>query len=159
MLTLSFITSTMSLPMEGISMTPEYLATLSNNDLLAAWNTLKTQLDNMKNLELFARNLCVDKFSNPAIFEGTSSTDIGNGYKLVIIKKLNYKLSSNGEAVNNVKDLMKQQGIDFGRFFKSKEELVVKEYKDTTDVNRGVLSSIVTISPATPFLEIKAPKI
>lgn len=138
-----------------MSHTPEQIA------LLKRWDTASTELAKFKALEAELRAEVVKTFSAPEIRKGTENFDLDAGFTLKIVKKQSYKLD--GDKVNDVLDSIEKIGGPEGkliadRLVKFKPELSITEYNQLPEKYSALVNSMVTISDASPTVEIVAPK-
>lgn len=142
--------------------TPEDLHTLRPTELLATWVQLSKQLKFIKNLESVGRALCIQRLY-PENFKAQSELNLGNGYSLVAVKKLNYKLQADDLQVEEVIEAMCQvheHGLEIAeRLFKKKYSLDVEEYTNLPIDLKDIVNIIVSIEDATPTLTLKEPKV
>lgn len=138
--------------------TPEDILKLDDSSLLATWVELSKQASHIKNLESTARKLCVDRFFSNTGKKGTFRKPAGESYELKCVKKLNYKISTEKEAIENVKAMLSKHsdiaGVAGGLVFKQKYELDSKVYEGLSTDIQNILANVVTISDATPSLEL-----
>lgn len=134
---------------------------------LYAWNSLATTLTNVKALETSWRKDMFTAFF-PGHQKGTKSLDIGNGYILKAVGKINYKVDPDVDKVDKVIAAIEKTG-DAGKFLaerllKTKIELGEGEYNKldpndkTQNKIKALVDSVLTSSDGTPSLEIVAPK-
>jgi len=139
----------------------------SEDALLLAWTTAKSNLDVAKEIEAALRVVVFEiKFPDPK--EGTQRAAIGNaGWNIKATWPQNYNLDKERtEAVqNSMCELGVKQELIADRLIKWTPELSIKEYrlleKDTTSEGmqlRMMLSSVLEIKPGMPQLEIEKPK-
>jgi hypothetical protein len=88
----------------------------------------------------------------PSPKEGTNSLDIGSGYTLKATYKLDRKVDDEAAQA-----LIAEQAWT-GNFFKWKADLNVKKYKELPEEQRLVLDAVLTVKPASPTIEVTAPK-
>jgi hypothetical protein len=109
---------------------PEDLHVLQPTELLATWAHLSKQLKFIKNLENVGRTLCIQRFY-PENFKASSELNLGNGYSLVAVKRLNYKIDADIDQVEEIIEamcLVHDQGAQIaGRLFKKKYALDTEE--------------------------------
>lgn len=150
-------------------MTIELFDTLNDPDSqLVAWQQISTELARIKALEMHARTKVFGTYF-PAAGEGTSNFELGNGYKLKAVKKMNYRLAAN-DKVDDALDGIAKLGKDGeGKFIaerlvKFDPRLSLSEYKalDPTDPTQGkikeLIDGVLTITDGAPSLEIVEPK-
>jgi hypothetical protein len=128
--------------------------------LLQQWQSVSGQLAALKEREADLRKQCVAAFFGQ-LPEGTQNHDLGRGYTLKAVGKINYNL---GESTEVVSALEKIAGVnEEGRFIaarlvKWKPELSISEYRKLPEIFKRILDTVLTTKPATPQLEIIEPK-
>lgn len=94
--------------------------------------------------------------------EGTQNVELGNGYKLKAVFKLNRRLNNQDDAVDKVLTKIEKSGAEgqflADRLVKWKPELSLSEYKKCPDKFKKLLDEVMTASPGTPSLELVVPK-
>lgn len=95
--------------------------------------------------------------------EGTENVELGNGYKLKAVFKLNRRLNNKDDAVDKVLSKIEKTGAEgqfiADRLVKWKPELSLTEYKNCPDKFKKLIDEVLTASPATPSLELVEPKV
>lgn len=137
--------------------------TAEQETVLAAWQSADHQLHAAKERESAARDALVKAFyPNGYVPKGTNNFDIGQGYVVKIVGKINYTVD--GEAANLAVSALRQHSPEgqfiAERLFHWKPDLSVSEYDkiiDKPDLMRLVLPAI-TSKPGTPSVEIVQPK-
>jgi hypothetical protein len=159
----------MTTPLDFTNMTTAAFDAL-NDPLtkLTAWNAVSVELDRLKLLETHMRKAAVSIYF-PTGSEGTQNYDLGNGYKLKVVKKLNYKFAGN-ELVDKALDAIAKLGNDGeGKFIaerlvKFDPRLSATEYKaldpkiPAHKKIKDAIDAVLTITEGTPSLEVVAPK-
>lgn len=139
--------------------------------LTEAWQLQADSLQVAKWREMSLRTL-VFKIRFPAPTEGTNNLALADGSTLKAVVKYNYKLDRDVEKVEAALNLLERLGGHEGKFIGERlvlwtPDLVKKEYdiliedavKDKTKEQMLLaFNQVVTKTPATPALEIKAPK-
>jgi len=127
------------------------------NDLVSRWERAKVALDAAKKLESALREeLVAAHFQQNST--GTHHFDTPDGRDLVCVKKLNYKLDKDttAEAQSVIATLI---GVELAsRLVSWKPDLSLTEYKKLPDNARVIIDRALTITPATPTLELKVKK-
>jgi hypothetical protein len=151
-----------------IKTTADFDAINDPSTKLAVWNTLKADLERVKELEMHARKSIVPiYFPDPKNIEGTQNFDLGNDYKLKVVKKLNYRMAAN-DKVTAALDAIAEIG-DEGKFIAERlvsydPRLSVSEYKALDPANpvhkkiKATIDGVVTIAEGSPELTIIEPK-
>jgi len=144
---------------------------------LVKWEEAKTSLAIAKETEMAARTLAFALGFTEAK-EGTNTLDLGNGYALKGVKKLNYKLKApvgfSGTAVDAVDEVAErfskisnEGSFIADRLFKYSVDMSISEYRKLVEESEfsapkkqmlGELNKVLEITEAAPTLEIKAPK-
>lgn len=131
------------------------------NEVMAEWGKLAQQLEDLKTLEA-AYRMAVYEIQFPECEEGTNRLELGNGYSLKCVAKLNYTLANkNGETEAALDELEKtgEQGKFLAdRLVKWSPDLSVKEYRDLDPKYKTIIDKVLTIKPGTPQMEIEEPK-
>lgn len=125
--------------------------------LLDAWKQAKEQLDFWKKLEgQYREDLVTALFKDAPI--GTNNHELPTGETLSCVKKLNYKLDPDTTPIAQ-QSIYGIIGPDLARrLVKWKPELSLSEYKKLPDNARAIIDKVLTITPATPSLELKEKK-
>lgn len=126
--------------------------------LIAAWNDAAKNLKHYKELEAKLRADVVAAKSEVTdkMHKGTERIDIGQGFDLKILHKLNYKL--NQDTVDSALDRIEKE-VEHGellatRLVRVTYELSVSEYEKLPDEARKIIDQVLTVTPATPSVEI-----
>jgi len=94
--------------------------------------------------------------------EGTENVELGNGYKLKAVFKLNRRLDNKDEGVDKALTKIEKSGPEgqfvADRLVKWKPELSLSEYKKLPDKFKKLIDEVLTASPGTPSLELVEPK-
>lgn len=161
--------STGATPPKPLSPDTQLVAAKHNNDVnqvMLAWRTAAEQLEQCKLAEQVYRK-AVFEMKFPDAKEGTQRVELGNGYYLKAVYPLNYNLSKdNTEAAQDaIGKLSPKADVIADRLVRWTPELSVKEYRllmaDTTEEGKQIqtlLSTVLTITPGMPRLEIEEPK-
>lgn len=141
--------------------------TIERDNLIVSWQTAKSQLDAAVELE---RNLRKQVFEVcfPEAKEGTNNLDLGMGYKLKGVKKLNYNLVNGEGETETVLDQIANLGNE-GHFIAErlvgwKPALSLSEYKKLEANNpthakiKNMIDSVITITEGLPTVEVVEPK-
>lgn len=142
----------------------------TEDEVLLHWQSLQQQLSALKEAEIEFRKYVVSR-AFPAKNEGMNTKDLGNGYALKATVKYNYNLSVSNEQIEDALDRIAKIGnrgtvvaerlISWKPSFLLTEYRLLEEEKDTSNDAKEILdivNSIITISEATPSLDIKEPK-
>lgn len=140
---------------------------MTRDQILLEWDRRKKALDAAKEGELAIRKaIAAREFPNPK--KGTNNLELGNGYTLKLVHKVNYNLAPDNAKVEEVQEAIEKVGNE-GKFLADrlitwKPTLSVSEYgkldlEDPTHRKiKELVDSVVTMTDATPSLEIKEPK-
>jgi len=135
----------------------------TKEQILQEWLDTKKLLDVAKDAEMKAREAVVAAFPFDASKEeGTQNIDLANGWKLKVVKKLNYKLDNTEDATDKALDKLEKMGPEgmfiAERLVKWKPELSVSEYRKLSASFKAVIDTVLTTSPGAPTLELVEPK-
>jgi hypothetical protein len=142
----------------------------ARNTALRQWQAAAAALEDAKNVERTLRDVSVTLASNPDQVKGTENVDLGDGWTLKTVKKINYGFVKDAtgqkvdrNAINRALETIEGFGeagvLIAERLVKWTPELSVTEYNNLPDerMKRAIDSVIVTTHGA-PTLEIKPPK-
>lgn len=94
--------------------------------------------------------------------EGTENVELGKGFKLKAVFKLNRRLNNKDEAVDKVLSKIEKSGAEgefiADRLVKWKPELALSEYKKLPEKFKKLIDGVLTATPGTPSLELVEPK-
>lgn len=165
-----FRTSPLSQVIEAVSLGFDIDAeqkAIARDRILTEWNEAATELARVKAKENELRLAAVKLLSDPTKLKGTENVELGNGYKLKIVKKENFSFVKNPEgktdtvAINNVlAQLSESMGTTeiAARLVEYKPEFKVSEYNRLTIEQKKLVDKVLVVSPGTPTLEVVAPK-
>ena len=148
------------------------------DELLVQWDIAKQRLDAAKAAEMDLRKQCFALGFGANAQDGTNTLELGNGYELKGVKKLNYKLVApvdyKGTVIDAVDDCVSRMcqisnegSFIADRIFKysvdlSKTEYNALEIDATTDETKRKLlaevNKVIEINEGAPTLTIKEPK-
>lgn len=136
---------------------------------IVAWQEAAALAARAKARELELRNAVFGQ-AFPNAIVGTNNFDLGRGYVLKGVRKLNYTLSSANdsaatqEALDAIEKLGNEGSFLVDRLVKWKPELSVSEYKkldpehnSTHRKIKELIDNALTITDATPTLEVANP--
>ncbi len=129
--------------------------------ILAQHQSAAKQLAYWKEQEAALRQQVVAGFSTQAVdCEGTENYELRAGYKLKIVRKMNYSVTDSEGMETALIQLENETGSGLlsERLVKWKPELSVGEYKKLPDTLRGIVSPFVTMKPGLPTVELAEPK-
>jgi len=126
-------------------------------DLVSRWERAKAALDAAKKLESALREEIVAAYFQQNS-TGTHHFDTPDGRDLVCVKKLNYKLDKDTThaAQQEIAVLIGPELT--GRLVNWKPDLSLLEYNKLPDMARQIIDAALTITPATPTLELRVKK-
>lgn len=136
------------------------LGDADRNTLLQQWHDMAQKLDAMKESEANLRAACVKAFFGmPA--EGINNLELGRGYKLKCVGKINYNLGGSTEVVGALEAIAAIN--DEGKFIaerlvKWEPKLSISEYRKLPEMFKLILDKVLTTKPGSPQLEIIEPK-
>lgn len=148
------------------------------DEALMKWDSAKKALEQAKETEMEARKLAFSLGFGSEAKEGTNTLELGNGYALKGVKKLNYKLKApegfKGDTVDAIDDTVElfARISDEGEFvaerlFKYSVDMSVSEYRKLVEeaeyspIKKQMLDAllkVLVITEGAPTLEIKEPK-
>lgn len=137
----------------------------ARDDLLMRHQAAAKALAEAKALEMQLRLEVAETlygFDVNVLREGTENIDLGNDYKLKAVFKTSYTLNNKDNAVDKMLTKLENSGEE-GKFIaerlvKYKPELSVTEYKNLSPKMKKIVDEVVSTKPATPTIEIVAPK-
>lgn len=131
------------------------------DELIMQWEAAKLELDHWKERELHLRTKLVDSYFTTD--EGTQNLELGEGWKLKAVVKTNYTLITKDEALEKALSKLERFGAE-GKFVAERivtysPKLSLSEYKKLDTKFRKIIDEVVVTKPATPSLELIAPKV
>lgn len=134
-----------------------------NTELLAAWERTANEAKELKALEMKLRNEVLKEFFDFDYDDrkGTTNYPLPNNHKLKAVFKLNYKLENkDGETLTMMGELERAGLVPelVNRLVKWKPELSVSEYNKLSPEHKEIVDNVLVTTPATPSIEIVAPK-
>lgn len=130
-------------------------ADMTRDEKIMAWEAARKTLEAAKSAEMEMRKAIVAEVFD-AEQPGTQNAELGNGWKLKAVVKVNYNVDKDADKVDAVLDKLEDWQAD--RLIKWSPTLSVTEYKNLSDADRAVVDTIVTTSFASPTLELVPPK-
>ena len=147
-------------------------------EVLTKWENSKKLLDEAKENEVEYRKQAFALGFGADAKEGTNTIELGNGYALKGVKKLNYNLKApegyKGDTVDAIDDcvdrfikISNEGSFVAERLFKWSVNMSITEYRklveeaDYSEPKKAMLKElekVLTITEASPTLEIKEPK-
>jgi hypothetical protein len=154
------------------------LATLSEPQLnayrdylLLEWQEAKRLLTVAQEAEMDLRKQVVNFASDPNKLKGTERIELGNGYEMKLVKKLNFGFVKkddgkvNKAAIDAALDRIERTGpvgaYLAGELVKWTPDLSLTEYNklDKDDEIRKIIDEVIVTTPGAPTLEIIPPKV
>ena len=131
------------------------------NKILADWKLAKETLETAKEDEMELRKE-VTKIFFPKPDKGTQRVELGFGYNLKLVHKINYTLGNN-DLVNKALDDIASAGNE-GTFIAErlvswKPTISVKEYEILDPKYKSIIDNVLTTKDAAPTIEIEEPKV
>lgn len=140
---------------------------LSNDQVLMAWDNAKKALENAKEAEMSWRKYAFTR-SFPNAKEGTNTTELGNGYELKGVKKLNYKLLDNNiveKCLDRIAKVGNQGSFIADKLVSWTPSFLITQYRelqeqDTPDAKQilSIVNEMLVIDEGAPTLKIVEPK-
>ena len=129
----------------------------SREYLIMEWERATKALAEAKNYEMDLRKYIMGKLF-PDAKEGTNNLELGNGYKLTVVVKFNYKFENNDKVQEMIMEFERIGSDVSARLVKWKPEPSITEYRKLTGMSKAIADKAIIITDATPSLEIKVPK-
>lgn len=153
-------------------MNPEQLKQAKRDEALLKWQDASTALENAKVAETQARQEVVKlMFDGKPAPEGTNNFELGNGYVLKIVGKINYNLSESAKpktpgmvpwatrtALNELEKTGNEGKFIAERLVKWSPELSLTEYRALAPQYKAIIDKALTTSDGMPSVSIEAPK-
>ena len=157
--------------MSWTNQTAEDIARAKRDELLLKWQNASAALENAKVAETQARLEVTQHLYPQGVPEGTNNIDLGKGYTLKVVGKMNYNLSESAKprnaamkpfatrvALNEIEKLGNEGKFIAERLVKWQPELSLTEYRQLGDQYKKIIDTALTISPGIPSIEIVEPK-
>lgn len=158
-------------PVDSDSVYPSAWDALSQDEVLALWEGLKTQLSEVKTKEMELRKYVV-KRAFPAPTEGTNKVKLGGGYELKAGIKFDYKLIGTNEQIEECLDriaLIGNEGAFIGsRLVTWSADFHKTEYTSLLEASKAgskfateivtEINKVLQIDDAAPTLAIVEPR-
>jgi len=146
------------------------LDAMNEDQLLLLWQDKKAAIERAKEEEMDLRKYIV-KREFPKPNEGMNTKELGQGYQLKAGIKYNYNLADNDtveNCLNKISKLGNEGSFIADRLVSWKPNFLLTEYRALQEAKEkgekfaeqvlDVVNEMLTIVPAAPTLEIKAPK-
>lgn len=140
---------------------------VTRDALLTQWNNSQEALTRAKALEMDIRKL-VFAFNFPTPKEGTQRVELGNGYNLKAVHKINTTISASNDDVDKAEDAASKIGNEGSFLFErvitwtpnfSKSEYNKLDAGNATHVAvKKLVDGLIESKPGAPALELEAPK-
>jgi hypothetical protein len=127
------------------------MLTTEQSALLQEWRNTKDLLDFYKEHEAKLRPE-VQAALFPNASEGTNTLEIGNGWKLKLVAKTNYKIQNDDGPI--IQAIAEQTGA-----IKFEPKLSISAYKHLSAVHKAMIDEVLTTSPGMPTLMLEEPKV
>lgn len=134
---------------------------------IVAWQQADQELKALKAREMDLRKKVMAS-AFPQATVGTNTFDLGQGYELKGVRKLNYSLTNGdnqtADALDAIEKLGNEGAFIADRLVKWKPELSITEYKALDAANpthvkiKGLIDAVLTITDGSPELNVKEPK-
>jgi len=129
---------------------------MTPQDIFIAWTQANDALKELKARELELRKQVAEIYFPDAASEGTTTLDIGEGWKLKLLNRTNRTLENDkGETEAIMQQLPPEVAT---AVFAWKPSLNVRNYRMLAPEHRALVDSVVTSKPGTPTLTLEAPK-
>ena len=136
--------------------------TAARDAKILQWTEAAKKLAEAKAVELALRNEVVAINFADHKESGTENVELGNGYKLKAVFKLNYSLNNTDDAVDKALSKLEKAGTEGAfiaeRLVKWKPELSISEYNKLDTKFKKIIDEVIKTSPGTPSLELVEPK-
>jgi hypothetical protein len=125
--------------------------------LILEWTAANRQLQFFKAEEMRLRLLVVSALANPANVKGTENINLGNEWRLKVVKKEYYNLKnpSNNGLVNTLQGCFSEEIRN--TLVRWLPELSVSVYNTLPDEQKALLTPFLTIKPGAPEVELIGP--
>ena len=140
------------------------MTTEQRDELLTKWQQAKETISKWKDYEGELRKMIVADASlfNPNKQSGTETVELGNGYKLKAVKKINYKVDNKeGQAFAVLKKLAALSDVSAHKckdLFRFDANLKLSEYKKLDEQEKAIVDTVLETKQAMPSLELVEPK-
>jgi hypothetical protein len=135
--------------------------------LIMAWEAQKKTLEVAKDAEMTLRKAVVAFTFDPEKTKGTENVDLGNGWKIKAVKKINYGWIKkddkvDADAIETALDAIEATGNE-GAFIAERlvswsPTLSVSEYNKLDDKYKKLIDAVIVTTDGAPTLEVVAPK-
>lgn len=131
------------------------------NAVMLEWTKAQAALNDAKLNEAVLRKAVFElKFPNPS--EGTQRAELGNGYFLKAVHKINYTLDDKDGKTDKALEELEKTGNEGAfladRLVSWKPELSISEYRKLAPQYKAIIDTVLTTRPGMPTLEIETPK-
>jgi len=140
-----------------------FTTTTNRDQLIMKWNEAQNALAAAKEAESELRKQVIAEcFPVEADHEGTENVELGEGWKLKSIFKLNRRLANKNGETEKVLDTMEATGEE-GKFIadrlvKWEPKLSMTEYKKLPTKFKKMIDGVLTATPGAPSVSLVEPK-
>ncbi len=130
-------------------------------DMLAKWEAARSMLEKAKLHEMELRKQVQTSFF-PTPKEGTQRVELAAGWSLKFVHKTNYSFDDKIKLhfiLTQIEALGEEGPFIAKRLIKFTPELSLTEYKALTPPYRKLIDEVLVTKPASPSLELEAPKV
>ena len=125
------------------------------SEMLARQQNLAQELKRVREEEMALRKAILAK-AFPGGKIGTNTLELGNGYKLKGVFKIDRKID---EATLQVTlKQLRERGVPTDELVRWKPELAARTYNKLTDADKLIMDGTLVVKPASPSLEVVPPK-
>lgn len=123
-------------------------------DDLNEWYRLQAELKRIKASEMLLRTKIFGFFFKAPV-EGTNDAPLADGW--VLKGKYNITREVDPGALGAMTDKLREAGVVIEKLVQYKPSLVLREYRELSDVQRHLMDQALIIKPGAPALEIVLP--
>lgn len=130
------------------------------DNLLTKWKAAKAALAEIKETEADLRQQLSKEFF-PKPDKGTQRVELGFGYNLKLVHKLNYTFTSDmalETALAEIAETNNEGPFIAKRLVNYKPAISVKEYEILDPIYKAIIDKVLVTKEATPVLELESPK-
>ena len=135
------------------------MLTPSQMEILGAWHAASTAAEKAKAVIAAEQKLRKEAFA--AIFsqpeEGTNKLDMPEGWTLKATYSLDRKVDA--RVVESLRAPLRAEHVSLDSLIEWKPQLKTKEYRELPEAARKIFDACLTTKPASPTLELVAPKV
>lgn len=136
------------------------------DELVLAWMNSQGELERVKYDEMQRRKAVAQFLFNPNVKKGTESLDLGNGWILKLVKKINFGfVKANGKidrtAIHNALDQIADAGVEGKEtayaLINWNPTVSQTEYERLTPEQRLIVDRVIVTSDGSPTLTLTGP--